>query len=484
MICKKCGEYIEDGQCFCSNCGTDVQSFDMKAEQPNLTTKTNKQPNSNKKKTIYILVVVVAVVLALVLSIVIVHNLRQTSNLKKALNSKNAYQVNMAYEEAKSKNQKLDKFDKLIGQTIQQITEDVNKHDFENEALRSGNDALWQYLHNEWGTLVVDDENTDSYIMHRSISFDNQADWENLQKLLESKSSFCKGIFCYKGEKNYSDAVSYFTEMDPIDSKYDVAVGYTEECVELYMQTALNEIDQRVIDGDLDIGISMLQELENDLSVMGEVSEGVQKKIESTLKMSADSYMKKAEEYLKAGDINAAIGHVEAAIAINPDGGYEAKLEEYKQYEPLPLYKEDNVLKTTQEEGFWGVAYFNQTVKANDNTEYSHCITWYNNNSDVKSKLQMEYVLNGKYNQLSGTLLLPQSERNTTQVGYFEVCGDGKVLYTSPKMTGGVLPTEITCDVTNVQKLTINFYGQGTGGFLGSGSNFAVSNLVVKKTMQ
>ena len=112
--------------------------------------------------------------------------------------------------------------------------------------------------------------------------------------------------------------------------------------------------------------------------------------------------------------------------------------------------------------------------------EYTHCIKWYNNNNG-KAKLQLEYVLFGKYNQLNGTLLLPQCDRDTNMVGYIEICGDGKIIYTSPKITSGVLPVEFSCDVTNVQSLTINFYGQGTGGFLGSGPNFAVSNLTVKK---
>ena len=59
-------------------------------------------------------------------------------------------------------------------------------------------------------------------------------------------------------------------------------------------------------------------------------------------------------------------------------------------------------------------------------------------------------------------------------VGYFKAYGDGKLLYTSPKMTAGVLPEEISFDISGVQKLTLSFFGSESTGC-------GISDLTVQK---
>ena len=43
---------------------------------------------------------------------------------------------------------------------------------------------------------------------------------------------------------------------------------------------------------------------------------------------------------------------------------------------------------------------------------------------------------------------------------YFEVYGDGKLLYTSPRIGRDVLPQSVSCTVSGVQTLTVVFKGE------------------------
>lgn len=67
------------------------------------------------------------------------------------------------------------------------------------------------------------------------------------------------------------------------------------------------------------------------------------------------------------------------------------------------------------------------------------------------------YNLEGKYDTVTGTIFLENRTKNSDKISYFEAYGDGKLIYTSPKMTAGVLPQEISFDISGIQKLTLSF---------------------------
>ena len=146
-------------------------------------------------------------------------------------------------------------------------------------------------------------------------------------------------------------------------------------------------------------------------------------------------------------------------------------------YEPLDLFMEENNYYTQEDGEFWGVLSFNKNETSNDNKSMPHSITWYNNNNDESAALIANYSLDNHYKIVSGVLFLPVDSRDTEYCGYIEAYGDDELIYTSPSITGGFLPKEIEFSVVGITHLQIAFYGDGSGGMMGSGPSFGVSNL-------
>lgn len=79
----------------------------------------------------------------------------------------------------------------------------------------------------------------------------------------------------------------------------------------------------------------------------------------------------------------------------------------------------------------------------------------YHNSGMSMGKGNIQYLLNGRYSSFKGTVGISYEIRNATYKNRFKVYGDGKLLYTSPQLTGGVMPADFDIDVTGVLNLTI-----------------------------
>lgn len=66
-----------------------------------------------------------------------------------------------------------------------------------------------------------------------------------------------------------------------------------------------------------------------------------------------------------------------------------------------------------------------------------------------------EYLLNSEYKQIQGKFVLTQASKNSNIKAALEIYGDDKLLYTSQKMTGGVLPIDFNIDISNVKILRV-----------------------------
>jgi len=76
-------------------------------------------------------------------------------------------------------------------------------------------------------------------------------------------------------------------------------------------------------------------------------------------------------------------------------------------------------------------------------------------------KIAYNYLLDGEYDRISGTLVLHNESRDETDdevYAYFEIFGDDELLYVSNKVRGGVLPQDFSVDISGVNKLTIKLH--------------------------
>ncbi len=76
-----------------------------------------------------------------------------------------------------------------------------------------------------------------------------------------------------------------------------------------------------------------------------------------------------------------------------------------------------------------------------------------------------EYLINQKYSKLNGKFVLHYDTRNSNYETYLKIYGDDILLYTSPTMTAGTLPIDVSVDTTGVIKLKIQIENYGDNDY-------------------
>lgn len=542
MICKNCGCRVKDGVKFCTNCGAAMTlngansdtvkvnlneektstlpldtkqiyeatpaaprtyavqdnrkayQFDSSSASPrsantastvsgNSAAVAVRQKKRLQKKLGIIIPIAVLSVAIIITAVCLIVNYASVKSMSDALAANDAELVYSVYSQALGNSSKIQKYDALLEDKINEIKDSVDSYSFDEAAESSGADALDEYLRSEYGTLIV---NPGGYTLEYCISDSNWEAWENLNSLLASKTYYCSGIYEYKTANNYESAIADFSNVASTDSCYDSALTMIGECADGYINSVLSEVDTYIADGDISAGVELLDTAKAYLESIGVSSDTIQEKINETLVAYAESYAQKAEECFADEDVDGAIGNIEVAIELQPDNSdYQLKYDTYQQYLPLYLYDEDNILYI-EVSGTYGSATsvsFDKKMTSNDNIEMYHCIRWKttNGNASFSDSRDVVYNLEGKYDTVSGTMFLSADDKSTNDTARIQVYGDGKLLYTSDVFTAGVLPKEISIDVSGVQKLTISFQGTYASGIFSSAAEFGISNLTAQK---
>lgn len=504
MTCKNCGSEIKSGARFCTNCGAPAEqqpvaqsvsdiatesaqhSFDVTGETPSEQMGFHETAAANvptasdtakKKKLVMIASVAAAAVIAVVALVLALTSVTATNDLKKALDSKDAYQVNSVYNAARGDSSKMEKYDQVIADTIESMQSDLNAHDFDTAALSDAGNAVTDYASSQWGTLMY---NPDGETLSGSVSSANEPAWEGLTTLYDSKINYCDGLYAYKTNGDYESAISSFTGVTEADSKFDDTATMIGECADAYIGATLTAVEEKIAEGDINGGLQLLNAAEAYLDECGlssgETAQQLTAKIEETLASYADTYAQKAEACFNEKDVDGAIGNMEVAMELQPDNAdYKTKYNTYQQYLPFNLYDEDNYLNVTETEILTGSIHFDQSIKSNENQDMPHTICWDTHMVNDNAYFTATYNLSGKYDVVRGVLFFPRNRINESEDlinSYFVVYGDGKKVYESPTMSKSFLAKEISFSVSGVQKLEIEFHGTYGG---------CVSNLTAQK---
>lgn len=480
MYCKKCGAALQDGQKFCTKCGAALNVSNESVDSafyngapvtaPVSAPAVQRKPvNTKKVKTVAITVLVLAIIAAV--GITVLKITAPTREMNAALNSKSASEVNSLYSSGND-SKTIEKYDKAINRFLISATDDINAQTF------SDDDAVYNYIKEEYGDLI-DSEDGDS--IDPSISDYNAAEWEDLQNMYNSKIAYCWGISSLEDEEPEA-AIDYFQRVIDTDECYSQVQDELSKCVDLYVKQTLEEAENLIADGNISEALDKINQINDYLEEKGLTSDEIQNKLTETKNSYANSYVKKAEECFNAKDADGAIGNMDVAVELCPDNEeYKSKKAEYESYVPFYLYIEDNCLSTERDEEFYGILEFNVHGVSNNNKDMYNTIKWYNNNTEgANTSATVNYNLDGKYDTVSGTLFLTKDSKDSESKGYFKAYGDGKLIYTSPKMTKDVLPKDISFSVKDVHKLKIKFYSKEAGDFWGS-AVFGVSGLTAQK---
>lgn len=467
MYCSNCKKEIPDSSRFCEFCGSKIVSKTQGSYAETVT--SGKWINEKKTRNIIILGGISFIVL--VTLVIILSSIAETNNLKKAMNLNDGYNTYMVYSQALGNNSKLRKYNEVISEKLEEITKDLKKYDFDSDALTNGNKAVDNWAKNQWGTLIY----SNNYTLRDCLQSDNMSKWNKLMEEIENKRNYCQGLYYFKTQNDPQKAIELF-------GKSNENSDILNECISEYIKLILIQVDEKVAANDINTGIELLKSAGTYLNKCGASSQEITDKINSVYVSYADSYVKKAETAFTENNIDSAIANMEVAFELQPQNAeYKAKLDNYKLYLPFALYKNDNVLNVTWNNSCSSI--FDQDpIIGNDNKEYKNIIDIYHSSyCNKKTIVDATYNLAGKYDTVSGKILLDQKNKNSKQDGYFEAYGDGKLIYTSPKIFPGELPKDISFSVSGIQKLEIKFLG--TLDENSWSASYYVSNLIAQKSV-
>lgn len=499
MFCQKCGNVLQNGEKFCRVCGNPVmQTAQTSLVNNSASTVIENKPSVKPKKQINKKVLIPSIIGALVLIAILVIGIVSISayienkpirEMEKAFESKDINQVISVIEKCEDGDYyKCNSSEKVRGtlwSNINSATDTFNSEFVYDNQTYDKNDileAVIEFMENRFGTLYyINGDKSDIWHLEEYMKSANlkssyggsSADGteifstdvlgalNDLDSLIASRIAYYDGMKCLNNpndSEDYWNAIEKFSAVIKSDLKYNDAVAKSSEAFDLYFKGTMEAVDKYIASGDYSAAVQLLNNTVDGVSNSKEYSEAIAAKADEILKTYASQYAQKAEEYFRAGDVNTAIGNIEAAIQIDPNGGYEAKLNEYKLYLPLALYDMNNVLSQSSDYRIKKESSLNSV----NNKEYNNCLL-YRHYQDC-SPSTISYLLEGKYDTVSGVYFSPKenASMNRTGTAYFEVYGDGKLIYTSQTISAESLPTEVDFSVSGVQKLEIKFIGKGS----------------------
>ncbi len=518
MFCTKCGAQLQENQKFCHVCGqvisdtnfyenasmysqsqevyTENENYNHPIEEnyggapqipvpkPIYQPPVAKKPLTKRKIAIIIIVSVLAV--ALLAGAITLVATTERRRMNRALKTQSWVEVTSAYSIAASRG-KEEQACKAIIAYVNKATDKINS-DFtvDIDTIKSESDvdtAMTNFLKKNWGDLFTYNDYSITYLYCTILNEDAQTVFEALEKMISSKENFYKAEFCMKHAEergDYRDAMQLYMQVSPDDEVYSKAVENVKTASKAYIDALMKIVDEYMAKEDFSAAIKLLErELHTDSG--NELSAEIKEAINSAKQASADKYVQRAAEAFKQGNIDEAVGCMEAVLSLFPENGaYKAKLEEYKMYKPFPLYVKKNMIKYEADEKFYCFPKWDVTQTANNNEEMPHSIAWFNNGTDITARGMLTYHINGNYDTLRGTLYLEDHSRDTEENAYIEIYGDGKLLYTSSKMASGIEPIEITCSVKNVQTLMVVLHAGKSENSWSTGY-FGLSNLQIQK---
>lgn len=492
MFCRKCGTEIAEGSTTCPYCGTQTKN----ANREYVSTQIDKIKNSDKlnkvkdevkekvssfKKPTKPAIIAIGAALAVLIIVIcaVSGSGSVTSKMKKALKENDYQSVQIEYSNAVTDSSKLKKVDKLIADKLNDMIKDIDKFDFKSEAQI--NDQAIDVWLAQYGTLMSAGKtnpyyNSNDFPFCNCISINNQPLWTELCDRIRSVEDYCKGV-AYYNQTDYYSAIESLCRVSQDSGCYSDSQNLIDDSLNLYIDAIIKEADSYMNSGDYETAIKTLDEassrFKNNEGLMVYI-DTINKKMSEVKTKHADSYATKAEESFKKKDAYSAVSNIKFALELSPNNAtYQASKAKYEQYLPFALYEEDNVLKRR------GSFDFYTSLTANDNSEYQDVIRYDPESTSDNYIHSYTYKLGGKYDIVSGKAFVNKPDKNDKVETFIIVYADGKKIYTSPTMTAGTLPADISFNVSGVDTLEIQAFYQNVGVW--SYPSVYISNFVAQK---
>ena len=393
-------------------------------------------------------------------------------------------------------------FEKAYNYYVDKI-DNSKKQDEIDSQIEEAMDSAYKSIISKYSSGDINDSDL-SYIqkLASEASFYSSSEYNDFLYnigIIDSSSSAYENGMSEFSNGNYSVAISYFKMVDAVDSShYSEALDKISECEQLLTAQQTDGIQTLIKDGKYQDALREINLLSStDSALASSLSSELESAVTSDIDTKVDNYFDAfdyngAYSYLNglyndfgfesiskrlnsleddfvsyslasaendAADKNyeAASAVVQQAIEVVGDGNerLNSAYEDYRSH--LPIYIVDmnymscvNGVKTqgTLKDNV-GNLYHNGLFMCRD-ISFIGDKGWYGEGS-------ADYYIQGKYESFSGTVAVPSGNESTKCSAYFEVYGDGELLYTSPVMEKTSFPEEFSIDITGVKILKIAY---------------------------
>ncbi|GEM_PF-5984727 len=467
MFCDKCGTKVDENVKQCPNCGNQLQPMQVNTSKSQIGKKSKKK----------ILCVSAAVILLAFIIVPSVYSSLPSTKVIKCLKGEEydkAVQLyNKYYTDKKgdvllnkgilsmAKKSRDDFFDQKveyddiyplfsalydmnlsetpIGDELKDISEDIENLDNDCEILK---------LIDAYTTQGAYEMAFSEYIsLSDNSAFQQEAD-EKIAKTKELyKTYLYEEIDRYIQEESFSNLASFV--YNALNDGYEDILGedFCSEIYEKYYSFLNTQITGYLSKNEYQRAeylISTATDYFGDDDKIAELSNSLE---DSYVKISLDT----AKQEFDNGNYEQAASIVQIAMEdIEDNKELINKYNEYKAYLPVYLNDLDYFNKTGS---IYGNSNFDR-VSDNTGKEYgrAYCIDGWGSNV-----YSAEYLINGNYTNFEGTAAVAYDLRDTEDSKFFEIYGDGILLYTSPVFTAGTMPSAFNIDVSGVKILKISY---------------------------
>lgn len=311
-----------------------------------------------------------------------------------------------------------------------------------------------------------------------------------------SQNQYNSGMECFNSSR-YSEAVEYFMNVvsdDPLYSSAQEKISEAKQKLQDEITSAQNKeisnIRTYISNGKFEDALYAIEDFKsqtNDTEIIQVLTDEIEKAVIDEMNKKIESYFadydySSAYNYLtqisytfaydaidlkirsledeyvdyaiENAEKDAASNNYEGASsiiekAIQEVGADNSSLNEaYNEYRKhLPIFIADMDYMSCE-----GSVSVDNNLTDNTNVTYRHSL-WIDGWG--KNPYWVEYFTNGNYGKFTGVCGCSYENRSSSESKYFEVYGDGKLLYTSPTMTSSSIPVSFDIDIGNVRVVKI-----------------------------
>lgn len=275
----------------------------------------------------------------------------------------------------------------------------------------------------------------------------------SLLALQQSKAAFDSAEALFAAEL-YSDALENYQAVLEEDTNYAAAQQKATEAREYFLAEVESRLNEYLDDNDYDSALNLLDEAH--LMLPDEVSLDAR---ETEIRAKYLNYaLEQAGTVFSAGkDYESAIRVITAAQnRLGDNDRLAAALTEYQSY--IPVYLNELEYFDKAGDGDWtpNLTLFND-IEDNYGNVYSYGLSA-SSADHYLDQGSIRYYIAGNYTSFTGTLVVPNQSRQSSETGRIEIYGDGVLLYSSPSMVSDSTPIDFSVDISDVSFLNIVFY--------------------------